>query len=329
MSAQALFPRHAQPNLPVARPLGFQPRHSVERSSICDTHPQGWPIVNRWDIPDSGVFVNLDAIFRDCAAAVAYKGNDRKIRPQGTAFFISHDTGLVNCIYAITARHVVDGAGKGCQLWYAGKNGTREKLQVPQSEWFQHQDLDIAICPVDADIPVTRFPSRALRNQEFNGLISYIHSGKLVATPCMVTSEANFIQPVARFGHIARPNMTMRLEFCGEKRVCTVHAIECMAWGGQSGAPVFSFDDRVERETRPENIFSSSFGAPVTDNALDLKPRILGLIHGCIPSEFEIHKDKFAQLNNGISVVIPGDDILTFLNEVADKTVEMVRPIPL
>src|ERR1017187_10171806 len=282
----------------------------VNRSSMCDTTGGGVQMIGiGWDTP-VGVFMNLDEIYQNGVAFIAYK-NAKKISPQATVFFVKYSLPTAEFVYAVTAAHCVNEAPDNVNLWYNDQDGRRRSIEAPKSEWLFHPEYDVAVVLVDPSLPVTQFPKEMLSPSSDP---TYVHGGRLVVTVGLFEPQVDSLQPIARFGHIARPNIQAELRFrIGKRAKYHVHAIECMVWEGQSGSPVFCFDDRSE--PGDQEYLRNHWRHSVTDRASDLNPRIIGLLHGYFP--MNNGADGF---HTGISIVIPSEYILETLElpEVQD-----------
>jgi hypothetical protein len=159
-------------------------------------------------------------------------------------FFVSCLGPTGGFVYAVTAAHCLDEAPDDVRLWYSDSAGRTRSLKAPRSDWTTHSSADVAVALVDPSLPIVQFPADMLAD---GSDATYVHAGRPVVAVGLFPIEADSFQPIARFGHMARPNIATRLAYGGDQTKHRVHVIECMAWSGQSGAPVFCFDDRIER----------------------------------------------------------------------------------
>jgi hypothetical protein len=131
-------------------------------------------------------------------------------------------------------------------------------------------------------------------------------------------------QPVVRFGHIAlMPYEPIKIKMDPAPNAAHVprraYLVEAASWGGQSGSPVFIYfgPDRMpwmragEFSARPEQSANPGVGFG-----------LLGLMHGHVRRMVSIDIDDAGgsaskgkvDLNLGISIVIPAEEILDLLN---------------
>jgi hypothetical protein len=285
-------------------------------------------IVAARDILD-GMPMTLDELFQNGAAYLVYKGPTQKqIAPQGTVFFVGYHHAAGEFVYAVTAAHCIDGAPNEIKIWYRDDDGRKRAAQANRSEWVLHPDTDVAVALVDPNLPVTQFPIFMIDPEINRG----IFGGMPIVTVGLFVGAANFksVEPIARFGHIARADVTAEIRLRGRMRSCHTHIIESMSWGGQSGSPVFCFDDRFEQA--PDFPHIPEFSRSVTDSAMRLNPRLVGLLHGHFSAQFEIEKGVDAQLNAGLSVVIPAQYIMETLRlpeveKERNKNIQGPRPL--
>jgi hypothetical protein len=86
-----------------------------------------------------------------------------------------------------------------------------------------------------------------------------------------------------------------------------VHLVEFRSWGGESGSPVFLYEEAIlipNSDLRPD--LPAATIALADLRASDVQPRLLGMLHG----HFDAHgRDE----NSGIAAVIPFEAIAEIL----------------
>lgn len=250
---------------------------------------------------------------RKCVGFVGYRMTDASHQLAGSFFFLGRggkDDPKPECVYAITAKHVVDGLRqKGMDrvtLRLNQVNGEAKWFSTPLNDWFFHptdQSIDVAILKTHPSTQLDHlvFPySLCLTDEQFReneiglgdevlitGLFRHHHG-----------SRRNI--PIVRIGNLAAID---------EERVVTesfgeidAFLIEARSIGGLSGSPVFVH-----------------FGASrVIKGQLKIatQPIIypLGLIHGHFDSRIDALDDRqpdqqdaltAERINTGIAIVVP------------------------
>jgi len=254
--------------------------------------------------------------------------------PIGTFFFAEHSIGpgAAGCVqYIVTCRHVIEGFIRDSppkRMFIrvnSGPHGFAEDFEINVGDWVFVDNVDVAVArwtlpaqrqfwayPVERRQPFGLFPGQ---NTFFIGMFA--------GAPGFVS-----VQAVVRTGNIARVISEVPLRFKAdpeETTPCGVHLVEMHSWGGESGSPVFVFDERFPAET--PYAFNPGYG-PGNEH----RPAILGVLHG----QFEIAKPVMndereigsANLNAGIGIVIPMRDIIATLHTpslVEDRNREFER----
>jgi hypothetical protein len=96
-----------------------------------------------------------------------------------------------------------------------------------------------------------------------------------------------------------------------------------MSWGGESGSPVFVYDEHV-RVSNPGALYETSGGLYEIQSlqrndvvASEVSPWLLGVLYGDFGMPVEVKQNGTqiggVDVNAGISVVIPSDDLRTLL----------------
>ncbi len=201
----------------------------------------------------------------DSVAFVAVPGDEGRTVPGGTAFLVSvscrpadkEDPGF---LYLITARHVLEESRdeRLCVLINT-KDGGRDRVETPRSDWFTHDRADVALWPLGrADgerillwqteaIPAEFLLSDDHRFTAPGGLMpeyadTRIEIGDEVFIAGLFRQSAGRARnvPVARFGRIARlPGEPLVMSRWGGQRFeSDGFLVDLHSFGGFSGSPI-------------------------------------------------------------------------------------------
>lgn len=249
-------------------------------------------------------------------------------RPIGTVFLVSvpvEDIGF--CLYAVTARHVIDASRPYGQLYMRVNlrpGGFTDILAPPQDDWEMHHTTDVAAILVVIEnlgaLDVKALPVDLVLTDAAIVELGSDHplaEGDEILFVGLFTSHPGNArsEPVTRFGHIARmpyDPIPIKMDPAPGGAYVPVRAYlaEAAAWGGQSGSPAFVHfsPTRVPGLIQVGGMTGGGFG-------------LLGLVHGHYPFEQRIAIESGditgqgkIDFNLGISVVIPAEDVLSVLN---------------
>jgi hypothetical protein len=261
--------------------------------------------------------VLIDKIYRNNVCYVTAECRDRQtddynIRPQGTAFFAEEMVGLTAVAsYAVTARHLIEDihadqkAGK-CGRMFLRVNlhqGGFKDLPVKYEDWIRNPNTDVAVCPVHfkPDVNFFAFSSVAGIRGELRPGYDVFFVGLFQKRPGHDSMDA-----IVRFGKLALPLTDVDVNLSAtETKTVTAYLVESRSWGGESGSPVFLYDQNWEM---------SSYDTSSV-HARDVHPPLLGLLHGHYEIDREVqpktrkNQGSFVEVNSGIAVVIPADEI--------------------
>jgi hypothetical protein len=232
--------------------------------------------------------------------------------PQGTVFFVEihlSKSHLGTFGYAVTCRHVLEGMherGYGDGFIRLNRRSHPGIYDHPFrfEDWTRSKTSDLAVCavsiPVEADYwfyPMYGFSSGLALGQDifFVGLFS--------ARPGVDSVDA-----LVRSGKVAREYAKVALtvnDIARESIETTVHIVESRSWGGESGSPVFIYDEKWKLEQGYQIGGFSSQDRVVPD----VHPKLLGVMHG----HYQIPADVMnagetaggVDINSGIAIVIP------------------------
>jgi hypothetical protein len=236
----------------------------------------------------------------------------------GTAFFLSLWEGEIPharyTAYCVTARHLFQ---KHHSRFYIRARDLPE-IVTHRDEWILHPETDIAICPL-TDFESGRTVELSSRPSD---RISFGHNVFMVGLFDPLQDHTAEVELVARFGHIALPDVIVSLSLEDQREELTparVRLIETRSWGGESGSPVFVHSEYYQRHASSHG-FPSKYGgydmggATQSDvHARETNYKLLGLLHG----HFEVGRpssdQRVVDRNAGIAAVIPTEEIWDFL----------------
>ncbi|BBO34803.1 hypothetical protein [Lacipirellula parvula] len=252
-------------------------------------HPQGEPLMQ---VSDE---ILKCVAFLSCLTAAGQE--DR-----GTAFFVSQTfpggQPGEGVLFAVTAKHVIDKAkskGTDGKVYFRlnRKDGNAEYVAIPVTDWVKHPktSADVAIATIDLDflvydhlsIPQKMFVSDPQETAHGIGPGSDLFFPGLFVRHKGTKSNI----PIIRTGTIA----AMPIEpIETDQGTVRAYLAEARSIGGLSGSPVFTH-------------LGLNYTTPI---------HFLGLVK----SHYDIEDclDVSKQINMGIALVVPDDDILELLN---------------
>jgi|AntRauTorckE6833_2_1112554.scaffolds.fasta_scaffold42023_1 hypothetical protein len=270
---------------------------------------------------------------RKCVAYIGYVNQiDNSFGPVGSVFFVGRDKGdgVADPIYAVTAKHVIDGLRKkGVQETIIRLNMKVDDpalgiVRVPIDTWYSHpedESIDVAIhkmgIPAEVDhqaLPISGFMNSELMAQHEISLGDEVFMAGLFRHH--VGQGKNI--PIIRTGNLAALD---------DEKVATRHfgdmdafLIESRSIGGLSGSPVFlnlGFVRSIEGQVK-------------FYNARDPMFFMLGLIHG----HYDIKEDQVddgetlssQQINTGIAIVTPYYSLLKVMEAFEREKVDHLTP---
>jgi hypothetical protein len=238
-------------------------------------------------------------------------------QPAGTAFFVSEIAGSGRPFYVVTARHVIECIrdDSECLDVFIRVNeyrGTSTDFPIQYEDWIFHPSTDVAVrkFPFSTKFDFWSIANvRGPRHGVFPGHDVFF-IGMFNAVPGQIR-----VEPVVRFGKIALPSTTVPIKIGQNDYNVPACLVESRSWGGESGSPVFVYDDaqvKPNSDLGSAQVDSSSF-IDIQSNrhfAGMIEPELLGLLHG----HFEIERPVMynrqetgtqVDVNTGIAVVIP------------------------
>jgi hypothetical protein len=157
--------------------------------------------------------------------------------------FPDRSQGVHHELYAVTARHVVDGAGK---LWLRMRTpgGGFEDGPVPRDAWELHHQTDVAVVRLNEPRGVTFLEEEVFITQEFVQTYGVSEGENLFFSGLFVGHYGKGMPPIVRFGNIAlMPREPVTVEISKHPRTFAdieAYLVEARSWGGQSGSPAFA-----------------------------------------------------------------------------------------
>ncbi len=273
----------------------------------------------------------VDELYRKSVCyVVAERWDENKecyeVLPEGTAFFVVEHVKTASLYYAVTARHVVEGIkrdNKYRNMFFRANTLTRKSLDIPiqYQDWVFHKETDVAVCSISFDPSVDTFPlfvgslgANAVPGHDvfFIGLFSSLPGEQSV-------------NAIVRFGKIAHPLTRVPIaDVAGDVRYVDAYLVESRSWGGESGSPVFLYDEHYAKPYRsPLDSELYDYYGGIQESRItssQVRPNLLGLLHG----HFEINRHvRTSQgqttgevdVNSGIAVVIPASKIIQTLSD--------------
>lgn len=267
--------------------------------------------------------MKINSDIRKCVCFVGYKMADDTYRFAGSAFWVGEEYSSAKAIYAVTARHVIDGIrSKGLDRVYLRMNLVSGKaiwLESEISQWWSNTakpNIDVAICatsiPKEYDHLV--LPLDEVVNEETWKVLEVDLGDEVFIVGLFhhFGQERNI--PIVRVGNLA---------CLTEERIRTrdfgsmdAYLIEARSIGGLSGSPVF-LNLGAMRVLKGELKFSAS--GP--------KYLLIGLMHGHYDVDFSRVDDVIADqdeiqgapwVNTGIGVVVPIHDVISTIKALED-----------
>jgi hypothetical protein len=251
--------------------------------------------------------------------------------PVGTVFFVEQTLGDgFGCVhYAVTCRHVLEGISHNstCRdifLRINNLHGLAEDIPLRLADWVLSTHTDVAVARINLPPKFPFWACSMERSLDFSLL-----PGHGVFFVGLFSSLPGFksVQAIVRSGTIARLSTRVPIKLNALVEV-DAHLVELRSWGGESGSPVFVYDEHVRIP-----YIGDSTSASLRRNDLrasDVMPSLLGILHGHfeIPAAVKREDVEIGGLavNSGIGVVIPASEIkMTLMDErlVEDRNREL------
>lgn len=235
-------------------------------------------------------------------------------RPIGTAFLVQVPLGDEPtdgfCIYAVTARHVVQ-SGNPTWLRFNPSQPGAAPVDVRVPEWTLHSDTDVAATRVRMD---SRLAWLAVGPKDF---MDYWDDAPMlgarvyfIGLVSQISAMANANVPMVRSGTLGRLNQRdiPVAEPDGGERLEFGHLIDCRAYQGFSGSPCF-----VQGTARRMR------GGQLIEVVSAEETFLLGLIAAHFDAQKSVQGEQWADsvkvpIHTGIGVVIPVERITELLH---------------
>lgn len=265
-------------------------------------------------------------------AHVKHQGGRWILSPIGTVFFVSvpipdgPPLSEHHFFYAVTAAHVMNAPQEDPKQFKgpltlmlpssSGHETYRAEILPDNYEVFPECDLAIWAAELPDKVEIVPLHLSRFRNPDKleTGLNTY-SVGLLAQHP-----GKEGPRPFVRFGHVSIPNT--RIEALPDT---SVHLIESLSWGGESGSPVFVYYDQYTEPSYAQPLGESTYGTaggqPVRHTSGTTWPPLIGMLYGhymqlqplVIPEKDEpigIEVD----VNAGAAIVIASAQILACLD---------------
>lgn len=301
-----------------------------------------------------GVPVIVDAGYRRCTAFLFIDKKDAATEsqercPEGTVFFLSvphdfatrEDAGFT--VYAVTVNHNIKICEENESIYIrVNKTGGAYKdIETKKNDWIPSAETDIAI----RIMPASELKGTDADWLQYDFIAPYdtgaytsLYEGDEVFSIGLFTGfyGKQRIQPIVRFGKIAlQPYQQIDAQLDPGNNDFTpidAYLVETMAWGGQSGSPVFAYfpPGRIQ-------------GMSVSEYERFERrlPCLMGIIQGGYPYNMkqQIADDVTFKLNLGIAIIIPAQKIINTLMQekfvedrkyaLAHRSKPKIRPVAL
>ena len=237
-------------------------------------------------------------------------------KPLATTFFVSVPIGKdLEQIYAVTARHIIDGSRQYGDLYIRLKSqsGDYQDVVAPQDKWICHTQTDIAVIPIEIpdECDCKVIPFEMLTTEQYIA-DKEVGIGDDVFFVGLFSgySGQKHNRPIVRFGNISmmHEEMPLKLDPYSENTTqVDAYLIESRSWGGHSGSPVF-IHFPITRKPGKIDFTSQPFA-------------LLGITQGHfdLPQTVETTGDLLGTVkvlgNTGLAAVIPAEKIIETLME--------------
>jgi hypothetical protein len=254
--------------------------------------------------------------------------NDWMSRPEGTVFFIQLSTpGLFGFIYyAVTCRHVIEGirdGGSGYRktvfIRVNDLKGEAQDVPFMVDDWILGKETDVAVIRIHFGPSLVwwAYPM-------YNGGAEKLKPGHdvfFVGLFAPLPGDGS-VQAIVRSGKVARPSTKVSVTlnpYSGESVIVDAYVVEANSWGGESGSPVFVYEQKYVPAEPPLQTIADNpeIWAREERNREKIvgrvEPKLLGLLHGHFLIKRTVMRGQTeiggVDVNSGIAVVIPAEGI--------------------
>ena len=277
----------------------------------------------------------IDGLYRHNVGYVVideWDGSGYQRNAVGTAFFVEEnlDQGFGVVHYAVTCRHVIEGVrnNASCSNMFLRVNdghGNAEDIRSCIGDWIMSENTDVAATRIDfpPEISFWAYPMQGIRGSSVGQLLpghDVFFIGLFEGLPGIGS-----VQAIVRSGRVAMPSTSVPIivdpSSPEDSRWVDAHLVESWCWGGESGSPVFVY----EQSYRVRNtVFDTGF--PIGHlqrndlRASEVLPALLGILHGHfqipVPVKNGGADGGSVDMNSGLAIVIPAPAITaTLMNE--------------
>jgi hypothetical protein len=261
--------------------------------------------------------------------------------PAGTTFFVGVALGkgysLGTVVYAVTCRHVIDAGPDGEQpkalsVRINRRDGTWEDVPCNRDQWTLSTETDVAVAQLRLGPGFRTWHYHISEHIRFGE--PEIKTGHDVFFVGMFEPlpGKDSVEALVRFGTVARHSARVGIETYPGSDIVEVdaHLVQGMAWPGESGSPVFAYE---EEHTLPGTALNRSLsngiisGFQIGDALVEstIRPRLIGLLYGHFrfnetaqaarakSARGKAPKVYNVEVNYGVAIVIPSSKITATL----------------
>lgn len=237
--------------------------------------------------------------------------------PQGTVFFLAVGLGgeVGNLVYAVTCRHVIEGvrglSGTAIRINQKANAGLHHHPFVP-ADWRLSDLSDLAIMPIQLppEADFWAYPIHdTMRGSWLTPGYDIFFIGLFAPLP-----GSNSVDALVRSGKVARVMSRTRLtvnESPKETIDADVLIVESRSWGGESGSPVFAYEESYRLEGYlSDAAYPNSMVSPGGRIIPNTHPSLIGVMHGHWPIKTDVKDHDLnsiggVEVNSGVAAVLP------------------------
>jgi hypothetical protein len=287
----------------------------------------------------------VDELYRDNVGYVMADGWDaatgKIIRyPIGTAFFVGVALGrqysLGTVVYAVTCKHVIYAGPSGEQpealsIRINRRDGTWEDIPCNLDQWTLSTETDVAVAQLRLGPGFRIWPYRISEHIRVGE--TEIKTGHDVFFVGMFEPlpGKDSVEALVRFGTVARHSAKVGIEIYPGADVVEVdaHLVQGMAWPGESGSPVFAYEEEhtLQGDALNRSLSNGLSGFPIGNAVVEstITPRLIGLLYGHFgfietaqaakarASRSKASRVYSVEVNYGVAIVIPFSKIAATL----------------
>lgn len=256
-------------------------------------------------------------------------------QPQGTCFFVKYPLGINGeySYYAVTCLHVVNGISPNASghffIRVNNQAGELVDIPTPHAQWRPSPSSDVSMARFKIPDGVSIWATPIDPDHEFGKL----HAGHDIffVGLFVIFPGLKSVQPVARTGKLAR-GAAEKCELIIDKRAhdsnekeglrwCDIFVAEVLSWGGESGSPVYLYEEHFSVDTYGSSSLLPSNLRRVSSMASHVKPPLFGMVHG----HFLHGLSEGIATSVGIMAIIPVSAILELLKDGEFEKLREIR----